>query len=121
VYDEKGAPAAIEGFMSDITARQRADAERVRLLREAQEAVAAREGFLAMATHDLRSPLTALKLHVQSSLRRLDKGEDWSEADVSRILRRIDHQVDRMQHFVEDLLDVSRASAGRLEVRLKDV
>lgn len=121
VYDRNGEAEAIEGFATDITELRRNEEERARLLEEAQRTVASREDFLSMAMHDIRSPLTALKLHVQASLRRMSMTPDFSNQDSERALHKIESQVERMRLLIDDLLDVTRAAAGRLEVRLQEL
>jgi PAS domain S-box-containing protein len=121
VYDADGKAIWIEGFASDVTEHEQIEEERARLLEEAEHAVSSREGFLSMAMHDIRSPLTALKLHVQASLRRLSIGPDFNSTEMDRSLRRIEAQVERMRVLVDDLLDVTRAASGHLEVRLEEV
>jgi PAS domain S-box-containing protein len=121
IYDPQGRAVAVEGLMMDITARKKADEERDRLLKEAESAVAARESLLAMATHDLRSPLTALKLFVQASQRHVTKEHGPESPEAVRLLARVERQVDRMRTLVDDLLDAARAASGHLELRLQEV
>src|SRR5262249_40404633 len=52
-------------FVEDLARRAASAVENARLYREAQEAVVAREEFLAIASHELRTPLTAFQLAVQ--------------------------------------------------------
>jgi signal transduction histidine kinase len=92
--------------------------ERAHLLREAQEAVAVREEFLSIASHELKTPLTSLKLQLQSAL------QGRTPALVARSLERLeraDRQVGRLAELVESMLDVSRIRTGRLLVELSDV
>ncbi len=118
------------GTDTDIDDRKRADDERVELLVreraarfeaeaaqkraaelyvEAREAVQLRDEFLTVAAHELRTPLTSLKLQSQSQMRR-------AEDETSRVMLR---QVDRLCRLVDQLLDVSRISAGRLQIQLE--
>ena len=65
--------------------------------------------FIAMVTHDLRNPLSALKGYAQLMRRR----ETYSAAAVDVILT----QAGRLERLIGDLLDVSRLDLGRLELR----
>lgn len=121
VSDASGTPVAFEGFWLDETERRRVEDERGRLLDEAQAALVAREDFLAMATHDLRAPLTGMKLNVQRHLRRLERGLTFERADAAACLTQLEEQVGRMHALVDDLLDVSRARAGQLDIQRQDV
>jgi len=68
--------------------------------------------FLAMVTHDLRSPLTAVKGWAQLLRRRTDVDER-SQYTVSRILA----QVEQMERLIGDLAELVRMEAGQLQVR----
>jgi PAS domain S-box-containing protein len=106
--------------------------ERERLLRDREEALAnalaarrAKERvdeFVSMANHELRSPLTAVRLNLQRLLRQQRKliEEDSPRADERQrdTLERSIMQTDRLLRLVEDMLDAARAQSGRLQIRL---
>ncbi|WP_437929370.1 AAA family ATPase [Sorangium sp. So ce291] len=92
--------------------------ENARLYREAQRAVRVRDEFLSVASHELRTPVTSLRLGLQALLRRGDHG---SEERLARALHRIDRQVQRLMRLVDDLLDVSQLHTGRLELHVEPV
>ena len=69
-----------------------------------------RQDFLAMVTHDLRSPLAALKLNAQL----LERRETYDPATVRNIVT----QVDRITRLSEDLADVVRIESGRLKLNI---
>ena len=99
----------------DITERREAEAERARLLRETQEAVRARDEFLAIASHELRTPLTPLRLGLQIAQRMLQGGQPSSEELLAR-LAVTDRQVVRLTRLVESMLDLSRLTQGTLQL-----
>lgn len=84
---------------------------------EAEQAVAARDAFLSMAAHDLRTPLTTLRLLTGNLLRT----PDAPAARVQPQIASIDRQIGRMTRLIEMLLDVSRIVAGRLVLELEDL
>ncbi len=89
---------------------------------ELQQAVRARDEFLSIASHELKTPLTSLMLQVQGVRRGLEKRPD--ELSVERLLPRvlvIERQAERLARLVNDLLDVSRASAGQLRLEEEQV
>ena len=106
--------------------------ERERLLRERAEAqaneMALREAnaqmdtFLGMVGHELKTPLTSLKLALQLAERRsqqaLQRTPDAANAVVPllELAARPLLQADRLDRLVNDLLDVSRVQAGKLEL-----
>jgi signal transduction histidine kinase/CHASE1-domain containing sensor protein len=90
--------------------------DKAQLYVEAREAVRARDVFLSIASHELKTPLTSLKLHAQRFVRRAQRGEaEHFEADeVLSRSRSIDQQATRLNALVDELLDVSRITAGRM-------
>jgi signal transduction histidine kinase len=97
----------------DVTVERRAQAERERLLREAQEAIRVRDDFLSIASHELKTPLTPLKLHLQVLKQRVVSERPVSSQHVDKALA----QVARLSGLINDLLDTSRIQAGRLEIK----
>ncbi len=85
--------------------------ERARLLEAAQEATRSREDLLAIVSHDLRTPLSAISL-AAASLARLDERNERTLRSVGVIER----NAVRMEHLIRDLLDFSRIDAGELSV-----
>ncbi|HEX5754321.1 MAG TPA: ATP-binding protein [Archangium sp.] len=101
----------------DVTVERRAQAESERLLREAREAVRVRDDFLSIASHELKTPLTPLKLHLQVLKHRMASGQPVPAQHVDKALA----QVARLSGLINDLLDTSRIQAGRLELRHEPV
>ncbi len=107
--------------------RERAQAQANELaLREAQEQM---DTFLAIASHELKTPLTYIKLNLQLTRRRLEKllrkdcgmPEELSQKAtlVLQEFAQTDHQVAQLERLVNDVLDVSRARSGKLDLHLK--
>jgi PAS domain S-box-containing protein len=109
--DRGGALLGFAKVTRDLTERRRAEEERLRLA-EAQAAVRLRDEFLAMASHELRTPVAALRLQVQSLQRR----RDALDASVARLVGRATDTTDRLASLVDALLDVSRLTTGRFEL-----
>jgi signal transduction histidine kinase len=85
-----------------------------RLLGEVQQAVAVREDFISIAGHELRTPLTSLQLLLQS-LNRLAKSGAPAER-IGERAERATQSVQRLASLIDELLDVSRARAGRFQL-----
>ncbi|WP_437976917.1 AAA family ATPase [Sorangium sp. So ce295] len=92
--------------------------ENARLYREAQHAVRVRDEFLSVASHELRTPVTSLRLGLQALLRR---GDHASDERLARALQRMDRQVQRLVRLIDDVLDVSQLHTGRLELHVEPV
>ncbi|HZH76364.1 MAG TPA: ATP-binding protein [Archangium sp.] len=97
--------------------------DNARLFRKAQEALKARDEFLSMASHDLRSPLTSLRLQLQAVRRDLQPGRDAqrSTEKLSSRVESMERQTERMLHMMDALLDISQMTAGRLELKRQKV
>ncbi len=74
-----------------------------------------RDDFLTMASHELKTPVTAIKGYAQLALTRLQANGD--RARLHRALETIDAQAARISHLVEELLDASRIQEGHLDLR----
>src|ERR671933_503878 len=92
--------------------------ENARLHQEAQAAVKARDRFVSIASHELRTPIARVKGYAEMVLAAHADG-DLTDELLQRSLRRIDHASDRLTALVRDLLDVSKISTGALPLRLR--
>lgn len=99
--------------------------ERERLLREQAEAQATElalraanqhmEEFLGMVSHELKTPLTSIKGNTQLAVRQLKNSMQTFER-IFTLYDAAEQQTRRLNRLVDDLLDVSRVQAGRLEL-----
>lgn len=122
LLDEAGAPYGVCCVATDVTDQKRA-AEAVQHAREAadrerllNEKVAARDQFLAIASHELKTPLTSLELQV-ASLRRLTRSNPDARVSDESVLSRCDimlRQVERLTVLINNLIDVGRITSGRM-------
>ena len=107
---------SFDGTVADITERKRAEGA----LRESAQALAdldrRKDEFLAMLSHELRNPLAPISNAVQ--LLRLQKNEDPLQQQARTIIER---QVGQLNHLVDDLLEVSRITTGRVQLRRERV
>jgi signal transduction histidine kinase len=95
----------------EVAARAAVAVEQARLHDELQAAVRIRDDFLSIASHELNTPLTPLKMHL-GALRRGRSDPTKTEERLAAL----DRQVDRLAQLVGQLLDVSRIAAGSLRV-----
>jgi PAS domain S-box-containing protein len=103
--DEDGNVIGIMGVSSDITDRKGYEQALV-------EADRRKDEFLATLAHELRNPLATIQngLHI---LHALGDGNGMDEGIVPMMQRQVDHPV----HLVDDLMDVSRITRGKIELR----
>ncbi|NMO14873.1 GAF domain-containing protein [Pyxidicoccus fallax] len=116
LYKEQGTSFSVRELeLWSAAANQLAVAvENARLLREAKAALQVREDFMSIASHELKTPLTPLKLGLYTMERRISANQPVELATVLKSKR----QVDRLVGLVDDLLDASRLDSGKLELKL---
>lgn len=107
VLGSDGKVELVTGSTRDITSRNQAEEG----LREADRR---KTDFLAMLAHELRNPLAPIRSGVQ--LLRMTDG--FHEAAPS-MLAMMERQVAQMARLIDDLLDVSRISQGKIDLRLE--
>ncbi|WP_257459359.1 AAA family ATPase [Archangium lipolyticum] len=92
--------------------------DNARLYSDAQEAIHSRDEFLSVASHELKTPLTSLRLMVQGLLRQVPPGLPESSL---RAMHTINQQSLKLARLIEEMLDVSRLQSGGLELELEQV
>ncbi|MEV0918914.1 ATP-binding protein [Streptomyces sp. NPDC049967] len=117
-------PAEDRRVLGAFAAQAAVVLDRQRLVGEAEEARRLAEGnrirtaLLAAVSHDLRTPLAAIKAAV-SSLRSDDVA--WSEDDEAELLEAIEDGADRLDHLVGNLLDMSRLQTGTVTPLIREI
>jgi signal transduction histidine kinase len=95
----------------DLARRAALALDNARLFHEAREAVRVRDEFMSVASHELKTPLTALHLRVQQLARALE-APDPSVPALQAKFAIVDRQCRRLGRLVGQLLDVSRIVGG---------
>jgi PAS domain S-box-containing protein len=93
-------------------------ADNARLYRDTMEAVRARDDILAVVSHDLGNPLSAIRIGVSLLLRNAptrDLEGGWEH------LAGIKHSVEQMERLIRDLLEIKRIEAGQLAMALEPI
>lgn len=105
-------PPLFVGFIRDITARQKAEQALLEAKEQAEKASQAKDDFLAALSHELRTPLTPVLLSssVMSKDTRLPE-------EVRHALGMIERHVSLEARLIDDLLDLTRISRGKLLLR----
>lgn len=106
--------AADLALAEDLAHRAALAMDNSRLYGEIQDAVRIRDEFLSTVSHDLKTPLTAIKGRAQLLRRRSDRnderdGKDW----MAEGLGQIDTTATRMSTLINELLDISRLQIGQ--------
>jgi len=128
-WRETHEPSERELGLFDILARQAADlierrrtaealrerSDEIALSAEAlREADRRKDEFLAILAHELRNPLSPI-----SNAAQYLKSKNFQDSDIRRPIEMIERQVTQVARLVDDLLDVSRITRGRLDLRLE--
>lgn len=96
----------------EIAQRAAMAIEHARLYAESEHAVKLRDDFISVASHELKTPVTSMKMYLQVIRRQLDKK---GEKELSLAMGKIGTQVDKLTLLIQDLLNVSRIQIGRLD------
>jgi two-component system CheB/CheR fusion protein len=103
--DRSGSIVGIAGILRDVTEQRRAE-------QKIQEAMRRRDEFLAMLSHELRNPLGAMVTATS-----LIKDPEAAEEQKARWVEIIDRQSQQMARLLDDLLDASRVTQNKIELR----
>ena len=118
VRDAAGAPAYFIAIIEDITARKQIELERERLRLQEQQAretaeaaTRAKDQFLAVVSHELRSPLSAILGFAQ-----MIRAHQHQAEQVVHFADIITRSARTQQRLIEDLLDTARIITGKLKL-----
>jgi len=100
----------------DLAARAAIALDNARLYRNVQEADRHKNEFLSMLSHELRNPLTPIYNAIQ-----LLRAGSAKELDQASLYEMIDRQVRHLTRLVDDLLDLSRITRGKIHLQMECV
>ena len=115
----KDTAGQVHGFSKifrDVTSERLANEELRRLAENLAEADRRKTEFLATLAHELRNPLAPIK----NGLKILRLGGDIN-ASTAKTREMMERQVNHMVHLVDDLLDISRISGGKIELKKESI
>lgn len=122
-YEKDGTPLTLSGVIMDITDKKLAEHKLASLARDLSLAVSTRDEFMSIASHELKTPLTSMRLQTQSMQRNIKRGltDALSVDRVVRLIENTDKQVTRLIRLVDDMLDVSRIESGKLSINFEQL
>lgn len=101
-YDEHNQPVCTMGATIDITGRKELEQRK--------------DQFIIMASHELKTPITSLKVFTQMLQRRYRQRDDEQSL---QFLNGIDMQINKLTRFINELFDLSKIRTGQLEYRME--
>jgi PAS domain S-box-containing protein len=114
IRDDRGRSVGVVLVFRDVSERRRLEEEIRRQMDDLAERDRRKDEFLAMLGHELRNPLAPLRNCVEYL--RVAFGKEPAFARTGEMMSR---QLDHLIRLVDDLLDVSRVSRGKIELRSK--
>jgi signal transduction histidine kinase len=106
------------GFVLDLTAQKHLEAQRA-LLHDSREEIRLRDLFNSIASHELKTPLTALMLNLRLLRERVER-EQTDDSPLRRRVARCEAAAARMGELIHTLLDVAQVHRGRLTLNVRD-
>src|SRR6185295_1799717 len=109
LWNDAGELQGFAKILRDITDRKKAEDEAI-------EENQRKDEFLAMLSHELRNPLAAISVATQAI-----QTPGQTSQDVQQAANIIERQLAGLEHMVNDLLDVSRITRGKIQIRRERV
>lgn len=107
IYDSEGEPDRFPGVGVDTTRERNA-------IDALQEADRRKDEFLATLAHELRNPLAPIRNALE-----ILQSNDYSQSQKCEAFGRVERQVNQMIRLVDDLMDVSRITRGKIKIHRK--
>lgn len=104
-----GEPLCVGAVMRDLRPELKA---RQAYIEEQKKLQQQKDDFLAIVSHELKTPVTSIKAYCQVLQRMLQKNDLQQEAAM---MAKMDKQINRLTHLIGDLLDVTKINAGKLQ------
>lgn len=124
IKDESGKVLRMIGTGQDVTKEKTIEQQLVRQmeeLRKLSESDVQKNNFIAMASHELKTPITSIKGYVQLLLDALEKEKQEEKPlpplMVKSSLKSVDKQISRLTRLISELLDLSKIETGTLELK----
>ena len=115
--DDEGRVYRVAGSLTDMTVRKQAEFELRNAKEQAEAATRTKSQFLANVSHELRTPLNAV-IGLAEMLR--EEAEESSDEELAEPLKRIVSAGRHLLHLINDLLDLTKIEAGRLDLYIED-
>jgi PAS domain S-box-containing protein len=118
IVDGQRKPYGVYIHAMEVTEKVLARKKLEKISDDLKTAVQARDDFMSIASHELKTPLTSLKLQSQIFKRSVLKGDlsVYNKERIDIIVDQTDKQSSRLTRLVDDMLDISRIRSGQLTI-----
>lgn len=106
--------AADLAMAEELATRASVAIENARLYKGSQDAITLRDDFISVASHELKTPVTSVKMFTQVLKKH---SEQIGDTKAVTALSKMDKQINKLTELIYDLLNVSKIQAGRMEFR----
>jgi signal transduction histidine kinase len=124
-YDASGTAIALPGFVVDITknkeAEQKLKGTNILLKKqvfENEQLLIQKDEFISIASHELKTPLTSIKIYGETLQERFEQSADSESAGV---MEKMNTQINRLTQLINDLLDTSKIVEGKMLLDIEQV
>jgi PAS domain S-box-containing protein len=111
--DARGKVEGIISFVCDVTEQAQARRKLERLASDLTGAVRIRDSFLSIASHELKTPLTSLKLQTEMAGLLLESPQVQGAEKALKLIHEMDFQIDRLTQLMEKMLSAEELNAGK--------
>ena len=105
-------------FVSDITVQKGVQEEMEKALQKEKELNELKSRFVAMTSHEFRTPLTTIKQNVDLINFRLENRIPEEAADFQKYIQRVETEIKRVTDLMNDILMLGRIDAGKVRIKL---
>ena len=98
----------------ELATRASVAIENARLYKGSQEAIMVRDEFISVASHELKTPVTSVKMFTQVLKKH---SEQIGDSKAVSHLTKMDKQINKLTELIYDLLNVSKIQAGKMEFK----
>jgi PAS domain S-box-containing protein len=114
ITDGTGKIVGASKIVRDFSEQQASKEEKAKLYEQLKELNDKKDEFIGLASHELRTPLTSISGYLQILAQRITDEKD------RQFLKKAQQQVGRLSALVDDLLDVSKIEAGKLQFAVEN-
>lgn len=123
IKDKTGKLVEVVLTHQDITAKTIAEQALKKSRDELQTALNARDEFISICSHELKTPITSIKLQFQLAEKMLNDGDERvaSKENLTKKIITTNRQLDRMTRLIDEMLDITRINTGKLQMEKKSI